>query len=153
MLRRLLLFTILPIATAWVKRQQELILSAGVPLNEEQLADAAAAGVAQPERVRLLRVKAVPSLRTRSLRELAFKLGLLSPHTAGLTAGYGIFIRQDLWGNRALLVHELAHTAQYERLGGVKPFLRDYLHECLTDGYPFGPLETEAAAAARQICG
>jgi len=153
MLRRLLVPVILPIATAWVKRQQQLILAAGVPLNEEQLADAAAAGVAHPERVRLLRVNAVPSLRLRSLRALAQKLGLLSSRTTGLTAGYGIFIRQDFWRDRALLVHELAHTAQYERLGGITPFLRDYLRECLVEGYPFGPLETEAAAAAREICG
>ncbi len=144
---------ILPVAVAWVKKQEQRILSAGVPLNQEQLRDAVTAGVKHAERVRLLRVTTVPSLPLRSLNTLAFKLRLLSPSTAGLTARYGIFIREDFWENRSLVAHELAHTAQYERLGGINPFLRDYLSECLVEGYPFGPLETEASEAARRICG
>jgi hypothetical protein len=61
---------------------------------------------------------------------------------------YGIFIRSDCWGDRQLVIHELAHTAQYERLGGIWPFLKLYLSECLvTPGYPFGPLEQEAKRA------
>lgn len=152
-MRRLLLPLILPVGVAWVKKQERRILSAGVPLNQEQLHDAVAAGVKHAERVRLLRVDAVPSLRLQGLNTLAFKLRLLSPYTAGLTARYGIFIREDFWENRSLITHELAHTAQYERLGGIKPFLRDYLGECLVEGYPFGPLEAEAAKVAQQICG
>lgn len=152
MWERLLVPLILPIATAWVRRQERLILSTGVLLNAQQLIDARAAGVAEPERIRLLRVPTIPALRLRGLRFAALKLGILSPHTAGLTARYGIFIREDFWGHRVLLVHELAHTAQYERLGGIKPFLRDYLRECLVEGYPLGLLEREAAAAARRIC-
>lgn len=152
MWRQLLAAAVLPIARAWVATQERRILVAGVPLDEQQLMDARAAGVNQPQRIRLLRVKTVPSLRLRSLRAAALKLGVLSPHTAGLTARYGIFIREDFWRHRALLVHEFAHTAQYERLGGIKPFLRAYLRECLEEGYPLGPLEMEAAAAARRIC-
>jgi len=152
-MRHLLIPLILPVAVAWVKKQERRILSAGVPLNREQLRDAAAAGVKHGERVRLLRVQTIPSVRPRAVNALALKLRLLSPHTAGLTARYGIFIREDFWKNRALVAHELAHTAQYERLGGIKAFLRDYLSECLVEGYPFGPLEAEAAKAAQQICG
>ena len=152
MWQRFVVPLILPIAVAWVRRQERLILSAGVPLNTPQLTDARAAGVTQPERIRLLSVDAIPALRLRGLSVVAQKLGILSPHTAGLTARYGIFIRKDFWNHRALLVHEFAHTAQYERLGGIKPFLRNYLHECLVEGYPLGRLEREAAAAARRIC-
>lgn len=152
MWQRFVVSLLLPIAVAWVRRQERLILRCGVPLNRRQLTDASAAGVTQPERVRLLRVAAIPASRLRGLAVVAQKLGLLSPHTSGLTAGYGIFIREDFWNHRALLVHEFAHTAQYERLGGIKPFLRKYLHECLVDGYPLGPMEREAAAAARRIC-
>jgi hypothetical protein len=50
-----------------------------------------------------------------------------------------------------LVVHELAHTAQYERLGGFHPFLSAYLGECLTVGYPNGPLEQEAKEWERKI--
>jgi hypothetical protein len=69
-------------------------------------------------------------------------------NTVGLTARYGIFIREAYWGDRRLIAHELAHTAQYERLGGITPFLRAYLTECLTSGYPRSALELEAVAAA-----
>ncbi|MEP6956338.1 MAG: hypothetical protein ABI883_05885, partial [Chthoniobacterales bacterium] len=63
---------------------------------------------------------------------------------------YGIYLRADHSGNRALLMHELVHTVQYERLGGVRPFLAQYLRECLTVGYPLGDLETEAARVAAE---
>jgi hypothetical protein len=148
---RILLPLILPIGTRWIARQEKRILARGIALNAEQIGDAIAAGVAAPERVRLLRVNFVPLPRQSALRVVALKLGLLSPHTAGLTARYGIFVRHDFWHDRALLIHELAHTAQYERFGGIRPFLRQYLQECLTDGYPFGQLEIEAARVAYAI--
>jgi len=53
---------------------------------------------------------------------------------------------------RRLVVHELAHTAQRERLGRVLPFLQQYLRECVTLGYPAAPLEQEAIKAAQRIC-
>jgi hypothetical protein len=40
---------------------------------------------------------------------------------------------------------------QYERFGGVLPFLRQYLTECLTVGYPEAPLEQEAIALSKTI--
>ena len=52
-----------------------------------------------------------------------------------------------------LIVHELAHSAQYERLGGILPFLRRYLFECLTVGYAAAPLEVEAIAVTARVCG
>ena len=79
--------------------------------------------------------------------------GLISPLTIGLTLRYGIYIRADHWGDRRLVMHELAHTAQYERLGGFEGFLRQYLGECLTIGYPEAPLEQEARRIEREICG
>jgi hypothetical protein len=52
-----------------------------------------------------------------------------------------------------LIVHELVHVAQYETLGGILPFLRKYLFECLTMGYAASPLELEAIAVAARVCG
>ena len=87
------------------------------------------------------------------LREAAEITGLISPRTAGLALRYGIFIRSESWGERRLVVHELAHTAQYERLGGFQPFLEQYLYECIIPpGYPFGPLEQEAKRIERETC-
>jgi hypothetical protein len=64
---------------------------------------------------------------------------------------YGIFVRSDCWGERALVAHELAHTAQYERLGGIRPFLRKYLQGCLTIGYPGAPLKQKAIVATSRL--
>ena len=141
---RLLVSSLLPLAESWIAAQQRRILRDGVALNETELADARALGVAAPEDVRLLRVAEVPLPENALIRRLGLALGLLSPATTGLAAGHGIFIRADHWRDRALVAHELVHTAQYERLGGVRPFLRAYLTQCLIDGYAVAALEREA---------
>ena len=41
---------------------------------------------------------------------------------------------------------------QYERAGGIQFFLELYLNECLTLGYPNGPLEQEARKNEKEIC-
>ncbi len=78
---------------------------------------------------------------------------LISPITEGLTLRYGIFIQSNCGFDRAMVVHELAHTAQYERFGGFEPFLRRYLSECLTFGYPEAPMEQEVISLTSRICG
>ncbi|CAN5723625.1 hypothetical protein BH20VER1_BH20VER1_32160 [soil metagenome] len=138
--KRLLLHAVLPIASTWARRQERRILRAGVPLDERQLADARLVGIVQPERIRLLIVDKIPP-----------RVPLSASSTIGMALGYGIFLRRDYCGNRALLLHELAHTAQYERLG-FRGFLRRYLDECLTCGYPGGALEMEASRVAEELC-
>jgi hypothetical protein len=64
-----------------------------------------------------------------------------------MTLRYGIFIQAQHWGERRLLLHELAHVAQYERFGGFRGFLYQYLRECINPGYPLGDLELEAKRA------
>ncbi len=66
---------------------------------------------------------------------------------------YGIYLRSDHWNHRSTIVHECVHTAQYERLGGFLPFLRQYLQECVTIGYPAAPMEQEAILTAAQMVG
>jgi len=144
MWRRVALFLLVAPATAWIARQERRILRDGRPLSPAELADADLVGVRKKNRVRLLYVASVPPLH-RFIRAL-------SPHAIGLTARYGIFLRADYRHDRALLLHELAHTAQYERLGGIRPFLRQYLHEWLEFGYPAGALELEASNAADRLC-
>ena len=85
--------------------------------------------------------------------QLADATQLISALTGGLTLRYGIFIRSDCRFNRAMVVHELGHTAQYERLGGFESFLRQYLFQCLTIGYPDAPMEQEVISLTRRICG
>ena len=142
---------LLPLATKWAATVEKRILREGVPLSEQELTDAKAIGVRAPERVRLLALARVPAPRNLTLRTAAAAIQFLTPETRGLALRYGIFVRSDCWGERALVAHELVHTAQYERLGGIRPFLSQYLQECLTIGYPAAPLEQEAIVAASRL--
>lgn len=135
---------LLPLAASWAEEEEKRILADGVALTEEQLADATRVGVTQPQRVRLLMVSAIPMPEDPLLRAAGEATGLLSPFTAGLTLRYGIFVRCDFIEDRRLIAHELVHTGQYERFGSVAAFLRQYLTECVTMGYPAAPLEQEA---------
>ena len=47
---------LLPVVCGWAVGQEHAIVQSGVALSESQLSDARRVGVAQPERVRLLRV-------------------------------------------------------------------------------------------------
>ncbi len=145
------LLVLLPLACAWAEEQEGVILRDGSPLSPSQIADATTIGIKSPERVRLLSVAQIPIPAHPALRSAAEVTQLISPRTIGLTLRYGIFIRVDCWGDRRLIIHELVHTFQYERLGGFLPFLRQYLHECITIGYPAAPMEQEAVDTTRRL--
>ena len=144
---------LLPLACQWAAAQEQRILALGERLSGPALADARRIGVSQPESVRILYVSEIPIPQHPALRAAAEQTQLISPLTGGLTLRYGIFIRADCAYSRAMVVHELAHTAQYERLGGFEPFLRQYLIECLTIGYPEAPMEQEVIELTARICG
>ena len=145
--------TLLPLAAIWAEEQEEIILREGVQLSETQMTDARKIGVSQAELIRLLRVQRIPLPENPALAEAAHSTQLITPATVGLTLRYGILIRDDCWGQRQLLAHELVHTSQYERLGGFLPFLRKYLNECITIGYPAAPMEQEAVSRAAELIG
>src|SRR4029434_3750385 len=102
---------------------EKRILREGVPLAEQELADARAVGVREPERVRLLAVPWVATPADLTLKTAVAAIQFLTPATRGLALRYGIFVRADCWDERQLIAHELCHTARYERLGGLPPFL------------------------------
>ena len=151
-MRRFLVPLILPRACAWITRHERHILARGVALNDAQLADAAALGVAHPEKVRLLAVPRVPLPLAWLARFARPLVGASFEQTSGLTAQFGIYLRSEVADDRHLIAHELTHTWQYERMGGIRPFLRQYLTECLTTGYLAAPLEEEARRAATDLC-
>ncbi len=136
--------TLLPLIFEWAKEQEQLILKNGVPLTVDQKIDAHLIGVKDIERVRLLKVDRIPSPRNRQLIQAMKSTGLVATNTIGITFRYGICIQSKFWDNRKLVIHELTHTMQYERCNGIQEFLKQYLMECLTIGYPHGPLEQEA---------
>jgi len=104
---------LLPLAAAWATEQEQKIVPNGVPLSEKEIGDARAIGVQSPDRVRLLQVEAIPRPSQPQLKATCDAIDFLTPATRGLTLGYGIFIRSDCWRDRLLVVHELAHVAQY----------------------------------------
>jgi hypothetical protein len=144
---------LLPLVAGWAESVEKRILREGVPLTELELADAKAIGLREPQRVRLLSLASVPTPDDLALKTAAAAIQFLTPATRGLALRYGIFVRSDCWRERQLIAHELVHTVQYERLGGLLPFLRQYLMECLTLGYPQAPMEQEAIAEVRRILG
>ena len=143
---------LLSLAVHWAIGQERRVLCEGVGLSEIEMADAKAIGVKNPERVRLLRIQIVPTPADPTLRAAAASLNFLSAAPRGLALEYGIFIRSDCWRDRALIAHELVHTAQYQRLGGVVPFLQTYISQCAAVGYANAPLELEAIRVAKRIC-
>ena len=143
---------LLPLAAQWAADQERRALCEGVRLSEIELADAKAIGVHNPERVRLLRVDAVPFPAHPMLRAAAASINFLTEAPRGLALDHGIFIRADHWRDRALIAHELVHTAQFQRFGGILPFLQTYISQCATVGYSNAPLELEAIAMAARIC-
>jgi hypothetical protein len=144
--------TLLPLAVSWARENQSKILEEGVPLSEPELFEARRVGVKQPERVRLLSVPTIPFPAHPLLQAACRTTNLVPESPRGLTLFYGIYLRSDCWRDRSIVVHELVHTAQYERLGGIDPFLRSYLGECMTFGYANSSMENEARVAASRLC-
>jgi hypothetical protein len=141
---------IAPLVARWVREQEAGILVEGVSLTDEQARDARRVGVNFPEKVRLKWVDSIPTPEG-FIGWLGVRTGLINPRTAGITLGYGIYLRSAYWNDRELCVHELVYIGQYERLGSIEDFLRPYLRECLDPGYPWGPLEQEAVIKASDI--
>jgi Domain of unknown function (DUF4157) len=140
----------LPRAAAWAQQQEQFMLSnpASLVLIPQGQEITRRAGVARPEAVRILGVPEIPLPEAADLREAAVAFSLITPGTAGLTIGHGIFVRQDCLRDPKLIAHELKHVAQYERLGGIPAFLQQYLSEVNQHGYPAAPMEQEVVAFA-----
>ncbi len=142
---------LLPLAAEWAVEQEAKILREGIPLSSVEIDDARAAGVKKPETVRVLPVDEIPAPQHPLLKAAMAGIQLLTGTARGLTFQYGIFIRSDCREDRHVVAHELVHTSQYERLGGILPFLRQYIFDCFTVGYAQAPLEIEADEIARRI--
>jgi hypothetical protein len=143
---------LVPLAAQWATEQKQRVLCEGVPLSETELSDAKSLGVKNPDQVRLLRVDTIPVPAHPMLKAAAASLNFLTAAPRGLALDHGIFVRSDCWRDRALIAHELAHTAQYQRLGGIVPFLRTYISQCATVGYANASLELEATTLAKRVC-
>ncbi len=138
------IISLIPKASKWVEKQESFILSNGVILTEKQSRIASRMGIKNVSKIRLLKAKSIPEPEDSVLKEASKAIGFISGNTLGITYRYGIYIRQDFWENESLIIHELTHTLQYERLGGIANFLEQYIKECIYYGYDKSPLEIEA---------
>lgn len=138
------IISLIPMASEWVEAQETIILADGVPLTEKQRIIASKIGIKNTDKIRLLQVKSIPEPENSILNGASKGIGFISDNTLGITYRYGIYIRHDYWENESLIIHELTHTLQYERLGGIAEFLNQYIKECIYYGYDRSPLEVEA---------
>jgi hypothetical protein len=141
-----------PLAVQWAEAKEKVILKHGTALSPQHMQDAKSVGVKYPERVRVYKAPQIPIPKHPILRAAAKATQLISPATIGISLGYGIFIHDDFSDDRYTIVHELVHTMQCEKLGGLDPFLKKYLMQCITVGYPQAPMEQEAIRLGDKIC-
>jgi hypothetical protein len=139
-----------PLAIQWATEEEAHALAHGEPLNEQETIYAKKNGILHPEKIRLLKVSSIPSPKNPILKKAADEMGNQLSGAGGLTLNYAIFIRQELWRNLRLIVHELAHTVQYERFGGLS-LLKQFIWEYAD--YPNGSLEREAISTEEKFFG
>ena len=149
-------------------------IARGRALTPDEIQIARRLGVTQPERVRVAVSPILPSwmapdvmapvvvangMQARDLRPgRAIHSGADADRAlperrfgvAGITAGHGILLGVRHAYDPRVLAHELAHVAQYERLG-MRAFALRYLTELLSVGYFRAPLELEADAAMHRV--
>lgn len=137
------LFPVLPIIAHWAHRTARRAATAGRPLDAVESLGARRLGVQNPSAVRVVVTPHLPLPGPRWIHRLASRLGFPATECIGLCLGHAIFLHPSSF-QPDVLAHELVHTAQCERLGGLRPFLHCYLAECLTHGYAAAPMECEA---------
>jgi hypothetical protein len=134
---------LLPRAIAWAEARSQEILSTGQPLTERGKRIARHSGVVSPDRIRVKIVPSIPRPDDTELLYAATSTGLLSPSSAGLTLGYGIYIAHA-YQSDSLLAHECRHVFQYESAGSIANFLPSYLMQIAEFGYEMAPYEIDA---------
>lgn len=146
-----LVIGMLPFIEVWAQQQEAILLQTGQPLTLAQLSDAQQVGVCNPEKIRLVVSKKIPSLN------IIWTVGiwlyqLVCSRPIGFALGYGIYIRSQYKNSRSVLVHELVHVAQHERFDDFRAFIKKYLIEVLEFGYRHAPLEQEARRIEEALC-
>lgn len=145
--------SILPCMVEWAEAKEKVILEHGIALPPQYMEDARSVGVRFPKKVWIYEVPQIPIPKHPILKLAVKATQLISSATVGLSLRYGIFIHSNYSNDRYIIVHELVHTMQCERLGGLYAFLKQYLWECIEIGYPQAPVEQEAVRIASEVCG
>ena len=134
------------LAADWAEAQARGSLAQGTALTPAQADLARAVGVRDPSRVRIHLVETLPAPRDPVLTTAAGRIGLMPQAADGMTLGYAVLIKRGAEGDRQLLRHELRHVSQYEREGGIRPFLAKHIPDLMRHGYRDSPFERDARA-------
>ena len=144
-------FVVTPFAWWWLRYNEKIALRLGRELNDEELAWAEQLQMLHPEKIRVLHVTRIPSPVPQFIENFIQKRGFPVGNAAGMCMRYGIYVVEKYSHSKSLLAHEMVHTHQFERLGGMWYFLREYLYQTMLLGYINAPLEHEANAKAKQV--
>jgi hypothetical protein len=134
------------LAADWAEAQSLRSLSRGVALEPAEAAVAREVGVREPSKVRVHVVESLPAPRDPALTAAAGRIGLMPQAADGMTLGYAILVKRGAERDARLLRHELRHVAQYERAGGIRPFLAAHIPDLMRHGYRDSPFERDARA-------
>lgn len=127
-------------------RNEKYAIENGVELTAEEKALAMKIGVENVGKVRVVYVDEFPFPTNQHLVTLARAHDFDSPRLAGMTYGYGVYIRN---GSEFILPHELIHVRQFEEMG-LEKFMRRYMLELTVMGYRSAPLEVRAYNEAKR---
>jgi len=132
------------LGSPWVAWHEACLVTKGHPLPLTLLAWAAKNDIPDPYHVRFLHAHPIPLPAPIPLRKWLDRRGFPCIHLAGLSLRKGIYLHPDLPNEDAVIRHELIHTRQYQEAGSIFEFLRQYLFQCLTEGYENCEMEREA---------
>lgn len=125
----------------WAKINSDAILLTGMPLSDSDLEIAKFVGVRHPDKIRIKYINRMPMPIDPVLTEAIQKHNIMSPYTAGMTLGYGIYLRTE---SKGLLSHECRHVFQYEKAGSLDTFITEYITQVVEHGYFDAPYEKDA---------
>ena len=135
---------LIPDAITWAEAISWNAQKNGVALNPRWVQLAEAVGVQQPDKIRIYAVQEIPRPGNVELAKKAAQVGLLGPTVRGLTLGYSVIVLGVHQNNPRVLAHEFRHVYQYEQVGSLEGFLREYLQQIITVGYWNSAMECDA---------
>jgi len=126
-------------------KSEAYALQHGRKLTINEVKYAKSIGIQYPEKVRVLFTENFPVPQNKEVLKGFKDLGFDSILVAGVTYGYGIFIKPYwLVSKEYVLAHELIHVRQVEQAKNFKIQIRNYLIQAFSYEYFEMPYENEA---------
>lgn len=140
------------LASPWAWYHQQIILSKGRLLRAREQEICAHLGILYSENLRIMEVSQIPNpLRKYSHCFSEQLMERFLADISGITLGQGIYVRKIHADSLELISHELVHIRQYQHAGSIWRFMREYIYQCLTEGYYDAPWEVEARLGSANV--